>query len=187
MLKDLSILIKFVLRGAIKAAMALPWYMRDAMNYPTDHDNVLCWLPYAHYVNPQGLEENTTIESQCPEYSFVVVNAHKSVERIFEDNIISIDIESGFPLENIREVLPQGSNRVADVNIVALLVLVSVALLLRRRRRRERGGSAGEKRTREERGEARPPKRVGNPNNPLLLVFDSPTYADPWRGPPTAG
>lgn len=89
MLKDLPMLIKLVLRGAIKAAMALPWYTRDAMNNPTDHDNVLCWLPYAPYVNPQGLEENTTIESQCPEYSFVVFNAHKSVERISEDNIIS--------------------------------------------------------------------------------------------------
>lgn len=63
MLIDLSILVKFVLWGSIKAAMTLPRHSGNAMNNPTDHDNILHRLPYAHNVNPYGPKENAATKS----------------------------------------------------------------------------------------------------------------------------
>lgn len=83
MLIDLPILIQLILRGAVKAAIALPWNSRDAMDNPSNHDYIINRLPYADNVNPHRLEENLAGKPQCPKYSFVINNALEIIERIF--------------------------------------------------------------------------------------------------------
>lgn len=60
---DLPVLIKFVLRSTIKSTMALPWYTRDAVDSPSDHNVIFNRLPHTNDVNPQGLEKYSSMES----------------------------------------------------------------------------------------------------------------------------
>lgn len=86
---DLSIFIQLILWGAIKATIALPRNSRDAIDNPSNHDYILYRLPYADNVNPCCLEQNLANKPQCPKYSFVFTDACETIERTFEDNIIS--------------------------------------------------------------------------------------------------
>ena len=86
---DLSIFIQLILWGAIKATIALPRNSRDAIDNPSNHNYILYRLPYADNVNPCCLEKNLASKPQCPKYSFVITDACETIERIFEDNIIS--------------------------------------------------------------------------------------------------
>jgi len=89
MLIDLAILVKFIDRSTIKAAMPIPRYSRNAVGNPANHDHVLSRLPYTDYINPQCFEEDPASKTKRPEYPFVIFQALECIQRILEDNVIS--------------------------------------------------------------------------------------------------
>lgn len=58
------------------------------MDSPSNHYNVFHRLPHTNDVKPQCPEKYPTMESQGPKNRFIVFNANKSIDRIFEYNII---------------------------------------------------------------------------------------------------
>jgi hypothetical protein len=89
MLVDLTILVEFIHRSTIEAAMPIPRYSRNAVGDPANHDNVLSRLPYTNYINPQCLEEDPASKTKRPEYRLVIFQALECIQRVCEDNVIS--------------------------------------------------------------------------------------------------
>ena len=63
MLIDLPIFVKLVLWNSIKTAMTLPWNSWDAMDRPTDQDDVLHRLPHTKDFNPKSPEKYSSVET----------------------------------------------------------------------------------------------------------------------------
>lgn len=61
------------------------------MHGPSDHDNILRWLPDAAYVDPEGFEKKLATEAETTEDLLVVLKASKCVEWVLENYILSGD------------------------------------------------------------------------------------------------
>lgn len=92
-LVDLPVPVELVHGHAVEAGVGVPpapGHPGDAVGGPAKQDAVLGGLPYADHFNPRRLEEDPAGEAQRPEEPLVVSQALECVERVSEDNVVSV-------------------------------------------------------------------------------------------------
>lgn len=86
------------------------------MDSPADHYDTLSRLPDSNDVNPQGLEKYLAMESEGPKYWFIVLNTNKSVERVFENDIIPV-----YKIERKKKLVLEYKKRHRKSNICQII------------------------------------------------------------------
>lgn len=92
-LVDLAVPVELVHGRAVEAGVGVPappGHPGDAVGGPAKQDAVLGGLPYADHFNPRRPEEDPAGEAQRPEEPLVVSQALECVQRVSEDNVVSV-------------------------------------------------------------------------------------------------
>lgn len=119
MLIDQGCVIEFIDGVTVEKQFCPPGQAQSAPHRPVSPNSSRVGSLHPMQVKVEIGEKKTTVEAEGPKNNPVVEFALEGVDRVTEKNVLAVDVVGDVPIEEGREVLPEGGDRPFDLGLIS--------------------------------------------------------------------